>query len=192
MKPFVLLDVDGVLCDFMGPLVAEINVQLGTTFKREDVTCWDPRAALGLTNKQMDAVYTMTARAPGWCRTLEPYPGAVEGFHRLKEVANIHIVTTPFHTSDYWMKERVEWLKDHFHIPSEDITFTSRKEWISADYLVDDKVETCRKWDFANRYTFGSAILWNTPHNQSYDSNEDNKATVYRIHSWDGLIEFVR
>lgn len=182
MKPLVLLDVDGVLCDFMGPLVAEINVQLGTTFKREDVTCWNPRDALGLTNKQIDAVYDMTARAPGWCRTLEPYSGAVEGFHRLKEVANIHIVTTPFHTSKTWMSERTEWLKQYFDVKPEDITFTSRKEWISADYLVDDKAETCLQWDLQYH---GVPILWDTPHNRQL---QDNGWCVSRVKSWDELM----
>lgn len=187
MKPLVLLDVDGVLCDFIGPLVNEINWLHGTNFTREDVTRWDPKKCLpGVTSKSLDAVYNITARKPGWCRNLQPYPGAVEGFRRLEDVANIHIVTTPFHSSECWMSERVEWLHEHFDIYPEDITFTSRKELIEGEYLIDDKTETCSKWSHAHDY--GTALLWDTPHNRQSLVGP----FVTRLHSWDTLIEFIK
>lgn len=164
--PLVLLDVDGVLCDFVGSLLEAINAYTNMEFQREDITGWDVAESLRIPKKTLNEVYKRSISLPGWCKRLQPYPGAVDGFRRLKEVAEVHIVTTPFASSDFWLQERVEWLHTHFKVKPEEITFTSRKELVKGDYLVDDKVETCVKWGGKIRARQERAILWSTPHNK--------------------------
>ncbi|NGY89268.1 hypothetical protein F6Y05_40585 [Bacillus megaterium] len=54
------------------------------------------------------------------------------------------------------------WLKEHFNFAKEDIIFTSRKELVMGQILIDDKPATYEKFKMLNR----NIILIDAPYNQ--------------------------
>src|SRR5690242_18826790 len=96
IRPRVLLDVDGVLCDFLNPALAVMNQLLGTNVKLEDMKSWHLFDAwdFEVPKKIQDACYDEWKK-PGWCRKLPVYPDARAGVTKLQLIADVYIVTSP-------------------------------------------------------------------------------------------------
>lgn len=184
MRPLVLLDVDGVLAQFMPAALAMINDLLGASYVIEDVTEFSFAHALKLTPEQAAAVKRMIGSSARLADRLQVYPGARDGVHRLREVAEIHIVTSSWDSNETWEFDRKKWLRRNFDIGHHDITFTAAKHLVRGDVLVDDKTSTCEEWRAA--WPAGVTVRWNTPHNR-----RDTWRGV-RTESWDELIEIVK
>jgi 5'(3')-deoxyribonucleotidase len=136
----VLVDVDGVLADFVAKYLQLVHEVTGKQFTHEQVTEFDIGKALGLTPEQSGAV----ARGvlTGFASMLEPLPGAVEGLRRLREISEVYIVTSPWNKCETWMSERERWLRVHFDFPHSHVLHGSAKHLVRGDILIDDKTET--------------------------------------------------
>jgi 5'(3')-deoxyribonucleotidase len=186
--PRILLDVDGVLADFVGSFLYELRDITGVKYTREQVTEWQIEKALNLAPAVVSEAYERTKRQH-WCFNIAPYPGAREGVKALREAGlNLRICTTPMAKSKHWMPERVEWLWNYFGFKESEIIFTYEKHAVYADAIVDDKIATLRDWvgQFgfggvkATPFSRGYAIAWDTPHNQT-------EAWPLRAKSWKHL-----
>ena len=182
-SPRVLLDVDGVLADFIGEALAIANDLLGCAFRREHVHSFDFTTALGLTPYAAAAVKRRIGSTPGLARSLDVYPGAIAGVRRLRQIADVYIVTSPWNSNPTWTHDREVWLRRHFAIPSEKVIHTSAKHVCVGDVLVDDRTETCVAWRDA--HPAGITVQWMTPHNRR-DGWDGHSAS-----SWDELVELV-
>lgn len=160
----ILVDVDGVLADFIGAILPLINDMLGTNHVREDVTEFDFCKSLGLSREVGAAVKRKIGGAAGLAASLEVMPGAIDGLGRLHTLGNVHIVTSPWNSNPTWCHDREAWLLRHFGIPHANVTHTSQKDGVFGDVLVDGKTETCERWRAA--WPHGVAVLWSTPHNR--------------------------
>lgn len=183
-KPRALVDVDGVLADFIGGMIAMLNERCNTSYTREQVTEFDFTAALGMSREQAAATKRMIGNADRFARHLDVYPGAIDGMRRLREIADVHIVTSPWNSNPTWTHDREAWLSQHFGIHHSDVTHTSAKHLMRGDVLVDDKTATCDAWRAA--WPQGVAVQWATPHNRR--DLWDGPSTS----DWDHLIEIVR
>lgn len=183
-KPRVLLDCDGVLADFIGGVMPIINSLLGTSYTPADVTEFSFAEALGMTPEQGAAVKRAIGAAPRLSAGLAVYPGAIDGVRRLREIADVHIVTSSWDSNETWEFDRKAWFKRHFGIDHHGITFTAEKHRVTGDVLVDDKTSTCEAWRAA--WPQGVAVLWATPHNRR--DLWDGQCTS----DWDRLIDIVR
>jgi 5'(3')-deoxyribonucleotidase len=199
-RPVILLDCDGVLADLVTPLVEEAN-KLPATSRRvrneldptfpdisefapitpDDVTDYDiAKAFPGLTPAQ---VYAPLYRQ-GFCRSLKPYPGAVEAVRRLQELGEVYCVTKPT-KSPYWMAEREEWLQVVCGIPADHVIFCHDKGMVRGNILVDDNPEFLDAWvadggDGEEEHAF----LWSRSYNQEAH-------WLCRVASWEPIIECV-
>ena len=148
MRPTCLVDVDGVLADFTQAALNTLAILSGQRFAPELVTEWEVFDSPGLYNavSWKDEVY-MYMKASGGCRAIPVYEGAQEGIRRLKEVANVIIVTSPFTGAPTWTHEREAWLKEHFGIDNHHVIHAKEKYRIHGDALIDDKASHVEAWE---------------------------------------------
>ena len=182
-KPRVLTDVDGVLCAFIDGVLKLVREQLGREHVPTDVTHFDFAACLGLTSVESQQIKSIISRRPGWWRTLAPLPGARDGLDRLRAVADVYIVTSPWWTCETWLGDRLAWLDKHMNVPASRVVAASAKHICRGDFLVDDKTETLRTWQAEHPH--GVAVQWQTPHNRL--DGWTGKATCH----WGELVRMV-
>lgn len=163
----IILDCDGVLSDFSGGIIAELNKRTGSNFGIEDVTDWNMAQCLGVESR---LIYDIASER-GFCEGLEVLPGAKAGVSALQEIGEVYIMTSPIWSSKRWMYERTNWLINHFNLHCSHIIHGSAKELaLGADLFVDDKPATVVKWLTArnhrfHRYDVRGAVLWAAPWN---------------------------
>jgi 5'(3')-deoxyribonucleotidase len=175
-----LVDVDGVLADFVAGYLALVRDLTGKSFTHADVGEFDMGKALGLSKEELDSVHARIR--PGWCRTLVPLPSAQDGMKRLAKCAEVYIITSPWNSCATWMSEREAWLAEHFDIHHGRVLHGSAKHLVRGDVLVDDKTSTCRAWRQAHGR---QAVLWSQPWNA-----RDEYAGI-RTNDWNKLVAYV-
>lgn len=186
-RPLVLLDVDGVLADFVSWYLDLARRVTGREYDPALVTQWDVAAAIGLTAGESGRVTELLHR-PEYVLAMRPLPGAVEGVAALREVADIHVATSPWPGHPTWASERAEWLRRHFRISHKDVTHTSAKHLLRGACLVDDKPEHCA--DYARHNPDRYAVLWDQPYNRAPEHGAH--PSVVRVADWQRLTDIVR
>jgi len=159
----LLLDADGVFVDFVKGFLATIKEVTGKEFTEDQITQFDIGKALGLSSEELAAVYA--AFKPGFCRALEPIPGAIEAIQRLNVIADVYVVTSPLSAVPTWTSEREAWVKEHLGFHHSRVIHGSAKHLVRGDFLVDDRAENCYAWNQANS---GTAVIWKRPWNVNY------------------------
>lgn len=178
-KPLVLLDVDGVIADFVGASLDAIERHMGIRFAADQVTSYDFRSLPGWDSIK-DRFWELT-RSIGFCQKIEPFPGAVEGVGRLREVATVEFLTSPMHGSPTWVHERDFWLERHFGAHHRDVMHVRKKERVRGDFLVDDSADKVESWRKA--HLDGVGIVWTRPYNGGLEGP--------RVAGWDELLQMV-
>lgn len=181
-RPRVLLDVDGVLGDYVAAILPVARAIAGKAFLRSDVDQWDIAKALSLSPPEGDAMFAAT-RELGFCASIPVLPGAVEGVRALRSVSDVYFVTSPTH-GRHWYYERTEWLVRHFDALVEHVVHAKRKELVAGDVFVDDKPE--HVWDWCRHHAAGRGILWDAPYNRSVDMGY-----LPRTMSWKHVLDIV-
>lgn len=183
--PTVLLDVDGVIADWLQSTLDIIEEVTGRRYDRRQVTHWDTIQCLGLSASESGLV-SVELNRPGLALSLPVLPGAKEAVRELQSIADVHFLTSPNHESENWVFEREQWLVQNGFIinPREEVTHTSAKYRVRGDYLIDDKTENLQRWATWN--PAGKAILWSTPFTPY------NHATSLVESRWEALIDYVR
>lgn len=169
----MLLDVDGVIADFVGTTFRQFGLLTGAMLPDAVCTSWD---VLGLPEiaPHRDLVRAWWT-SENWCLRMDEYTDAIAPVCHLLGIADVEFVTTPF-PSKFWHSERDEWLRRRFG-RSVGVTFTHRKDRIVGDFLVDDKPKTIDEWKH------GTGVLWRRPWNQT-DPRAEHR-------DWDLLINLV-
>jgi 5'(3')-deoxyribonucleotidase len=149
-KPFtILLDCDGPLANFTEAYVNALNDMEGTDHKASDASEWYILSSLGYSGEEAIRLAKKMAERvcePGFCHNIKPQPWAKEMFDELSDIGEIIIVTSPFPGSMRWMGERVKWLEYYFRVSHKDIIFASRKDMVTGDCLIDDKMSHVHDW----------------------------------------------
>lgn len=162
----ILLDVDGVLGDFVTEVVEFCNKyertlgSLGWT--PDNVTEFDILRALKC--EHLQARLDLHMAESDFCRHMPVYDGAPDFVAQLRGLGEVVIVTSPYSAVPTWSHARLAWLEEHFSIPKHDVIFAKRKELIRGDVLIDDKTENCEAFNRASSYR--GAILFDRPWNQ--------------------------
>lgn len=178
-RPRILLDVDGVLADFLTPALDVIERLTGKAYCAADITTWDIFAVVG---KEWERPFFEACNQPGFAASLAVYPGAQEGVARLREVAEVYIVTSPMNHNPTWTHEREAWLWGHFQIPSNRIVHTSAKHLCVGDALIDDRPLNIERWN--EEHPTGAGLLWDAPWNRT------DKVGV-RVRGWSEIVNLV-
>ena len=188
MDRHILVDCDGVLADFVTPVLALANNYSSRTWDASHLTRWDflqdfvDLEAPSLLAKKVK----WRIGLPRFCANLRPYPGAREGLDRLRAIGSVKIVTSPW-ASSTWCGERIEWLAHHFEVPAKDVIFASDKSLIHGGALIDDNPEAIEAW---HRYQAthstrpGIGVVWDHPHH--WGGSHPTRAS-----SWDELLRLL-
>lgn len=183
MKKWILLDVDGVLADFVGGYLDLVSEVTGRRYEHKDADQWLVADAIKLSEKEKRDVEFLIGRQ-GFCQNLRITPGAREGVKALREVTDIVFCTSPWHSSRFWHYERQRWLEQHFHCNiDKELVFTGNKAVIKGTALVDDRMATLEVWKAEN--PDGLAVLWGNHHNV-------HDQWVPKISNWSELLDRVK
>lgn len=158
-----LLDVDGILADFITPALAEVTKLTGVLYAHDTVRQWDIMESLGIPDDVAKTAY-QNMRCQGFCASINHYPGSVEGVDLLREVCDLYIVTAPL-GGPHWAHERETWLWERFKISRKKVISTSAKYKCVGDVFVDDKTANLEEWQLA--HPTGCAIRWEALSNSS-------------------------
>jgi 5'(3')-deoxyribonucleotidase len=175
-KPRFLVDVDEVLVDFQTPAFAHLERLFGRKVTSDDYTVWDMFALMSEDEKT--AIFAEVAK-PGYCRALEPKPGAVEAIKTLRRMVDVYAVTSHF-PGPTWVHERDAQLKEDFGFSGKDIIHTSAKFLVRGDYFLDDNPTHVNAW--AAEHPTGIAMLWHIPNTRRLGFDD------LRVRTWDEVI----
>ena len=175
----LLLDVDGVIVDFIGTYLELVHEVTGCPYSRSEITKWSCEESLGL-SEEVAAEVNQLLCAPGVVLGMEPYPGAVEAVKRLSQRFEIYFVTSHFKDSPTWAHDRETWLRGYFGDElGRCVVHTHHKGLISGDALLDDKPSHVLDWFLTQN---GLAMLWDQPYNNGLDHDHMDS---YRVISWE-------
>lgn len=156
----ILLDCDGVLADLVSHLCASINESPAKGAPLTPLDFREYNFADTLKGEQfVEANSAM--RRQGFVRSVPPYIGAASFVRTLQKTCRVYCVTAATHTP-HWHSERLNWLA-MLNIHERDVIFTSSKERISGDFLIEDHPGHCVRWLEEN--PTGRALLVDRPWN---------------------------
>jgi 5'(3')-deoxyribonucleotidase len=178
MRPRVLVDVDDVLTDFIGPAEREVSELLGRAWTVEELPAHEWRITSVLDSVQRAQLVERTGQ-PEWVAGLVPCPRAQAGIARLLEIAEVVSVTAAIS----WAPTRIPWLEQHFGIPKALQIYTQAKHVCAGDVMIDDRPENVIRW--AQHNPQGFPILWTTRENCRRD------VPLPRSSSWDAIVGLV-
>ena len=183
-----LVDVDGVLADFVGATLDIIEAEFGERFDRSVVTKWNLFECFDVAGrhpKEYSRVCSRYFEKPGFAQTgLRPIVESVVGFKKLRTVAeDVYIVSAPWITSTTWTYYRTLWLKQNFDIDADHIVYTSSKHVVAGDVLIDDNANFIDNWSRSNSSSLG--LLWDASYNRTYTSTD----RIKRVFCWDDVVK---
>ena len=164
MTVSILLDVDGVLANFAGGLLASHKTKLRvkdlTKFDFLDELDFDAREVIG--------------NGLEFCKNLPLYPGAKRFVRKLQKLGRVDPLTAPFHGASLWRMGRSNWLAWHFDLFAPTYCPTEKKHLVPGNVLIEDNLETVIRWSATQRRP---AILIDRPWNRHFK-------VPYRAHSY--------
>jgi 5'(3')-deoxyribonucleotidase len=177
----VLLDIDGVLRDFVGRILFFLDIEYGIKLRKENVTKYDLSEVTGLSVEELrDLMYYKYPKEIFLYAEKEPYFYLNEKFFRDN---NVLICTNqPAHLFDI----TAQWLDKNIGIEYfAGIIFTSHKYLIEADYMIDDNLSQIERWKMYNKYGIGIVYdqYWNRSDSNSLhlDIRAENWNDIYKI-----------
>lgn len=183
MRPIILVDCDGVLADFVSASLDVLRT-FGIDKQHDDVKEFD-FAGLGMDKHQRKALENRW-REPGFCASIKPYDGALEGLRLLRTLADVYAVTAPMNGSVTWQGERAAWLSDHMEFQRDHIVSTAAKHLVNGDVLIEDNPDVLTRWADAGIDRIG--MLWSRPYNAASDWTMRNRWTGS---DWQEVCEYV-
>jgi len=180
-RPTIACDMDEVLCDFLGALIAWHNATYGTALSKSDFKSYTYNETWGGTLQEgVDKVHRFFDSK--YFEQIEPLPGAAQAMTALKKRANLVVVTS---RQTVIAERTVAWLDKHFPDVFDDVLFGNHYSATNPDptrldatkrskaqmclaagavALVDDNVSYCEQCapQLSQVVLFGS-YGWNSP-----------------------------
>lgn len=172
-RPIFLIDVDGVLADFIAQYLIASKRALGLDEEpvRPAVHNWNVIEKLGQSQAEQGKVWDELIHGSyehvSWMPVIE---GAKKALHRLNQMGDIFFLTSPVHKGN-WMQHRVEWLQRHFGFVTYEEDFSNRVIFCSGKYkylvdgaiFIDDKESTVRDWADAHPTSLAHHVQTEVP-----------------------------
>lgn len=151
-----LVDVDGVICDFISGLIKSH----GWDMKHDDFASWSHHHSIGVTDEEM---WSVTNDGEWWTK-LPEYTWAQALMAGIRSRGDVVFCTSPSHDHTC-PSQKVKWLRDHGFLGERscDYQIGPRKELNakSGAILVDDSDSNVSKY----REAGGTAVLFPQPWN---------------------------
>lgn len=172
----VVLDVDGVIADFVGAVLDVRNAIVFPPLSRDHVKEWDMETLLPPGHR--DAFFWHCGR-PGFCARLAEFPSAIAALRELQRRGHEIVFATAPWNSPTWIEERTAWLQARF--PGVEIHHVKDKTGVHGDVFIDDKPEHVIAWSQA--HPGAHARLWDAPYNR--------ESNLRRLHNWPDALEMI-
>lgn len=135
----ILIDMDGTVADLSGRFVEQYNA----LYPDEPVgprTEWD--LGSGIAPARQAEAWGLLSKE-GFFAGLDPLPGAVEAFHRLRAAGHDTVFcTSPYIASRWCESEKRHWVETHVGTAfGKNMVITKDKTLVRGDVLIDDKPE---------------------------------------------------
>jgi 5'(3')-deoxyribonucleotidase len=158
--PRIILDVDGVICDYEAhwrAIARSVVADLDSRLRDEFEGAWEIEDRYELTVKEYGEIlrrlYTTSPE------NMRPIPDAVDHVRRLLTRADVFFATTSLVPNPLWEHGRRLWFSRYFNSEgARRLIFLRYKYVLAADYFVDDRRRNVLEWiRWADR---GRAILF--------------------------------
>lgn len=176
----ILLDLDGVVADFWGPVLREHNARSGERLAISDITDWA---------FPLEHIW----KEPGFFDALPPLPGALVGIERILEQGHEIAIVSAGKGEALAGKSR--WLERHLPGLADKAVFTNRKtpkSFVSGDFLVDDGPHNVVAF---KALRFGRAVLCRYPYATPEALRAADLVVPFSEHpgkGWSSLVEYFR
>jgi len=151
MKKVIAIDMDGVMADIYGKLLAYEENKTGRKI--------DVNSLVGITESKAFSTYRECLEQDGFFETAPVMEGAVETLEYLNSKYRVLIVSA---AAEYpkSMMEKNKWLTKYFPFLSwKQFVFCGVKDFIKADIMIDDHLR------HLNAFQGDMKILYAQPHN---------------------------
>lgn len=196
----IIVDQDEVLAQFVAKILKRWNALSGKEFSRDDIVSWRMEEVLGkdTLGRSAEGLIDEWLAEPGFFEDLEPLPGAVEGFNKLRRMGHDVIVATSVPevaTHAYDGKRR--WMRRLFPDWSmKNFIACSRKGLLDGHIIIDDGAHNISDWAQIKRE---GAIIFDAPWNSNvfHPDPEDswrewnNGMLIRRAFDWVHILKIV-
>ena len=176
------IDQDWVLAKLTKKWLEYYNAIFDDNLKAEDLKSW---AIKDYVKPEAKNFILKILDIPGFYRDLEVTKDSQRVLKMLQEQGHeLFIVTDPF--TKMSMQSKHEWLQENFpFIKKENYVFTSRKDLLDLDVLIDDGVHNCESFK-------GMSLLFDTPYNTEQTGFFKVKNWVHIEHVFEDNLEQVK
>lgn len=159
----LLLDVDGVLADFMSGALKELNRKFNRSVTIEEYAKWGQWGTYDYYGITVEQFWGAIEENPSFWMNLEPYPWTYDLYKHLKSLGDVTILTAPSNDPDC-SKQKYAWLSYHLGIGAKDIMM-GHKKYLMAGHgiLVDDYHKNVDAFVGAGGQAIKIPSNWNTP-----------------------------
>jgi 5'(3')-deoxyribonucleotidase len=174
----VLVDVDNVLEDLNSAWVDAVNKKYGTSVSPEDIASWDIEKYFnGLSRTQ---VFSPLHDENFW-KSLEPIDGSQVYLKKLIDDGYKVLLVTSSHPDT--IQYKYKFIIKHFpYISFKDIIFTSRKQMVRGDVMIDDAPHNLEGGEYLG-------LLMCSPHNKGYNAE---KQGFIRVSNWEQIYNTIK
>lgn len=174
----ILIDMDSILVDTLPSWLKRIEEKTGIKSTVDDVKVWmftqlppfnnvAPEEILGILNE------------PGFNENLPPMPGGVAAVNQLIADGHEVYLVTARH-GPVGMPETLKWVHQHLPMMNErHIIFCHDKYLLSADIIIDDKLETLLKYQQVHPNAATMCIGY--PYNEEFITKAHSSALSFRV-----------
>ncbi len=149
----ILVDMDEVICDFLGELCTRYNSLLGTELHPAQLVQYDLTPFVGEVGKRIFL-------SPGFFTELKPFPNAINTLRNLCGGGHHVVVATDAKGDNNVAADKAAWIARYLpFLPAHDFVVTSRKYLIEADLLFDDSPEILARFG-------GIKVVMDRPYNR--------------------------
>ncbi len=162
----IIVDLDEVIVDLMGPLLKEYNRRYKADILIEDITQWN------LLTKDMCDIF----KEPNFFLELIPLPGAIFGVNELINQGHEVVIASSPSRHPGIAKDKLAWCS--LWLQRAELVLTERKDILDGDMIIDDAIHHLENFN-------GLQVVMDRPWNREYYAD-------YRVEDWNGILRTVK
>lgn len=177
----ILLDMDGVICDWVASASKAFDINPDDLEARYTPGVYDIEHALGVSQETL--WQTVNSLGREFWANIKPYPWAHEMWDHCRNLAPTYFLSKPSY-DPLSLAGKLDWIHKFTGDPKFDgFLIGPRKELCAAPHrvLVDDSDDNCRKFEAAGGRAIVFPRIWNSRHAQKATAMETAMADLASV-----------